>query len=54
MMVAPAAHTPEAPGGQLEILTANHPDALLVGSLGRSVILGGPLELRRRGVRPKH
>jgi hypothetical protein len=45
------AHTPEALVSQLDVLTSNHPEALLVGSIGRAAILGDHLTLcmRRRG-----
>jgi hypothetical protein len=45
------AHTPEALVAQLNVLTANHPEAVVVGSIGRAAILGSPLALsmRRRG-----
>jgi hypothetical protein len=44
---SPDVHTPAALVAQLDLLTSNHPDALLVGSLGRSAILGEQLTLRR-------
>lgn len=36
---------------QLDVLTSNHPEAVVVGSIGRAAILGSPLALsmRRRG-----
>jgi hypothetical protein len=45
------AHTPEALVAQLRVLTSNHPEAVVVGSIGRAAILGNPLALgmRRRG-----
>jgi hypothetical protein len=42
------AHTPEALVAQLEVLTSNHPEAVIVGSIGRAAILGGPLTLQMR------
>jgi hypothetical protein len=41
-------HTPEALVSQLDVLTSNHPEALLVGSIGRAAILGDQLTLRMR------
>jgi hypothetical protein len=45
------AHTPEALVAQLDVLTSNHPEAVIVGSIGRAAILGDLLALgmRRRG-----
>jgi hypothetical protein len=42
------AHTPEALVAQLDVLTSNHPEALVVGSIGRAAIVGDPLTLHRR------
>ena len=44
-------HTPEALVAQLDVLISNHPEAVVVGSIGRAAILGDPLALgmRRRG-----
>jgi hypothetical protein len=38
----------ETPTAQLDVLHANHPEALVVGSLGRAAILGDRVKLRRR------
>ena len=48
---SPAAHTPEALVAQLDVLISNHPEAVVVGSIGRAAILGEPfaLGMRRRG-----
>jgi hypothetical protein len=48
---ARAAHTLEALVAQLDVLTSNHPEAVVVGSIGRAAILGDPfmLGMRRRG-----
>jgi hypothetical protein len=45
------AHTPEALVAQLDVLLSNHPEAVVVGSIGRAAILGDLLALgmRRRG-----
>jgi hypothetical protein len=45
------AHTAEALVAQLEVLTSNHPEAFIVGSIGRAAILGDllALSMRRRG-----
>jgi hypothetical protein len=45
---SPRAHTLEALIAQLDLLTSNHPEALLVGSIGRAAILGEQLTLHRR------
>jgi hypothetical protein len=42
------AHTPEALVAQLEVLTSNHPEAVIVGSIGRAAILGDQRTLRMR------
>lgn len=44
-------HTPEALVAQLDVLTSNHPEAVIVGSIGRAAILGDQrtLGMRRRG-----
>jgi hypothetical protein len=42
------AHTPEALVAQLDVLTSNHPEALIVGSIGRAAILGDQFTLRMR------
>lgn len=42
------AHTPEALISQLDVLTSNHPEALIVGSIGRAAILGDQLTLCMR------
>ena len=49
------AHTAEALVAQLEVLTSNHPEAVIVGSIGRAAILGDllALSMRRRGVQPE-
>jgi hypothetical protein len=43
---SPDAHTPAALVAQLAVLTSNHPEALVVGSIGRAAILGDHLTLR--------
>jgi hypothetical protein len=45
---SPAVHTLEALVAQLAVLTSNHPEALIVGSIGRAAILGDRITLRRR------
>lgn len=44
---APGVHTLAALVDQLDRLTSNHPEALVVGSIGRAAILGDRLDLRR-------
>jgi hypothetical protein len=46
---APHVHTLAALAAQLDVLTSNHPEALVVGSIGRVAILGDRLQLRRPG-----
>jgi hypothetical protein len=43
----PDVHTLAALAAQLDLLTSNHPEALVVGSIGRAAILGDRLNLRR-------
>jgi hypothetical protein len=45
---SPAIHTPEALAAQLDVLTSNHPEAVIVGSIGRAAILGGLSTLHMR------